>query len=119
MANNLKLAATMSNSINSARVLVPATSFCISRCFVNATRPSEIAKVDKETAQKIKEAAVAVKEGAKEVKSVGETVKETVSSSAGDVISEMGKKVLDKATENEEEEKGTWETVKEKVVGKK
>lgn len=31
----------------------------------------------------------------------------------------MGKKVLDKATENEEEEKGTWETVKEKVVGKK
>ncbi|XP_059316064.1 uncharacterized protein LOC132066885 isoform X2 [Lycium ferocissimum] len=99
---NLKLAATMSNSIT-AKLMVPS-SVCISRGFVSATRPSEIAKVDKETAQKIKEAAVAVKEGAQEVKSV---------------ISEMSKKVLDKATENEDdEEKGTWETIKEKVAGK-
>lgn len=45
------------------------------------------AKVDKETAQKIKEAAVAVKEGAQEVKSVGDSIKETISSSAGNVIS--------------------------------
>ncbi|KAJ8540420.1 hypothetical protein K7X08_030339 [Anisodus acutangulus] len=106
----------MSNSIISARFMVPS-SVCISRAFVSATRPSEIAKVDKETAQKIKEAAVAVKEGAQEVKSVGDSVKETVSSSAGNVISEMSKKVLDKAAENEEE-KGTWETIKEKIAGK-
>ncbi|XP_060215483.1 uncharacterized protein LOC132642248 isoform X2 [Lycium barbarum] len=99
---NLKFAATMSNSIT-AKLMVPS-SVCISRGFVSATKPSEIAKVDKETAQKIKEAAVAVKEGAQEVKSV---------------ISEMSKKVLDKATENEDdEEKGTWETIKEKVAGK-
>ncbi|XP_060215482.1 uncharacterized protein LOC132642248 isoform X1 [Lycium barbarum] len=114
---NLKFAATMSNSIT-AKLMVPS-SVCISRGFVSATKPSEIAKVDKETAQKIKEAAVAVKEGAQEVKSVGDSVKDTVSSSAGNVISEMSKKVLDKATENEDdEEKGTWETIKEKVAGK-
>ncbi|CAN4107127.1 unnamed protein product [Withania somnifera] len=113
--NNLKFATTMSNSIVSTRLMVPS-SLCISRTFVSPTKPSEIAKIDKETAQKIKEAAVAVKEGAQEVKSVGDSLKETVSSSAGNVVSEMSKKVLDKATENEE--KGTWETIKEKVAGK-
>ncbi|XP_055809543.1 uncharacterized protein LOC129879850 [Solanum dulcamara] len=112
---NLKLVATMLNSFISTRHFVPST-LCISRAFVSPTRPSEIAKIDKETAQKIKEAAVAVKEGAQEVKSVGDSLKETISSSAGNVISEMSKKVLDKATENEE--KSTWETIKEKVTGK-
>ncbi|KAM3236242.1 hypothetical protein P3L10_016279 [Capsicum annuum] len=116
--NKFKLATIMSNNyiIVSKIILVPST-LCFSRGFVSPNRPSQIAKVDKETAQKIKEAAVAVKEGAQEVKSVGDSLKETVSSSAGNVISEMSKKVLDKATENEEE-KGTWETIKEKVTTK-
>ncbi|CAN4104553.1 unnamed protein product [Withania somnifera] len=79
--------------------------------------------MDKETCQKIIEAAEAVKEGAKEVKNVGEFVKETVSSSAGNVISEMAKAALEKAIEKEE--KGAWDKVKDtanvikkKVVGK-
>ncbi|XP_010321410.1 uncharacterized protein [Solanum lycopersicum] len=112
---NLKLIAIISNSIISTTHFVPST-LCISRAFVSPTRPNEIAKIDKETAQKIKEAAVAVKEGAQEVKSVGDSIKETISTSAGNVISEMSKRVLDKATENEE--KSTWENIKEKVTGK-
>ncbi|XP_059287770.1 uncharacterized protein LOC132041041 [Lycium ferocissimum] len=117
---HLKVVAAMSNCI-STRLMVPAGSIWIYRGFVSATRPSQ--KIDKETCQKIIEAAEAVKEGAKEVKSVGEFVKETVSSSAGNVMSEMAKAALEKATEKEE--KGAWDKVKDtandikkKVVGK-
>ncbi|MCD7467827.1 hypothetical protein HAX54_005470 [Datura stramonium] len=81
-------------------------------------------KIDKETCQKIIEAAEAVKEGAKEVKSVGAFVKETVSSGAGNVISDMAKAALENVTEKQEE-KGAWDKVKDtandikkKVVGK-
>ncbi|XP_009767115.1 uncharacterized protein LOC107801262 [Nicotiana tabacum] len=116
----LKVVSTMSNCISTRLIIVPGNVW-ICRDFVSATRPSE--KIDKETCQKIIEAAEAVKEGAKEVKSVGEFVKETVSSSAGNVISEMAKKTLEKATE--QEEKGAWDKVKDtandikkKVVGK-
>ncbi|KAM3337595.1 putative protein isoform X1 [Capsicum galapagoense] len=119
MAHNLKVVATMSNCISTRFMMVPIGSLWIYRDFVSATRPSQ-KKIDKETCQKIIEA---VKEGAKEVKSVGEFVKETVSSSAGNVISEMAKAALEKATEKEE--KGAWDKakdaandVKKKVSGK-
>ncbi|XP_016549989.2 uncharacterized protein LOC107850010 isoform X2 [Capsicum annuum] len=121
MAHNLKVVATMSNCISTRFMMVPIGSIWIYRDFVSATRTSQ--KIDKETCQKIIEAAEAVKEGAKEVKSVGEFVKETVSSSAGNVISEMAKAALEKATEKEE--KGAWDKakdaandVKKKVSGK-
>ncbi|KAK4374186.1 hypothetical protein RND71_004863 [Anisodus tanguticus] len=120
--SHLKVVTTMSNCI-STRLMVPAGSVWIYREFVSATRTSQKMKIDKETCQKIIEAAEAVKEGAKEVKSVGEFVKETVSSSSGNVMSEMAKAALEKATEKEE--KGAWDKVKhtandikKKVVGK-
>ncbi|XP_049363905.1 uncharacterized protein LOC125828631 [Solanum verrucosum] len=121
MAHLKVIIANMSNWISTRFMMVPAGNVLIYRDFVSATRPSQ--KIDKETCQKIIEAAEAVKEGAKEVKSVGEYVKKTVSDSAGNVISEVAKAALDKATEKEE--KGAWDKVKDtandiknQVVGK-
>ncbi|XP_015060584.1 uncharacterized protein At4g13230-like [Solanum lycopersicum] len=121
MAHLKVIIANMSNCISTRFMIVPAGNVLIYRDFVSATRPSQ--KIDKETCQKIIEAAEAVKEGAKEVKSVGEYVKKTVSDSAGNVISEVAKAALEKATEKEE--KGAWDKVKDtandiknKVVGK-
>ncbi|RAL54493.1 hypothetical protein DM860_001621 [Cuscuta australis] len=92
-----------------------SSSASICRGFVSSTRPSQKAKVDKETCQRVVEAAGAVKEGAKEVKGVVSEVKEAVATGAGSAVKAVAEKAIEKAAEGEkeEEEKGTWEKVKD------
>ncbi|KAI5649991.1 hypothetical protein M9H77_35996 [Catharanthus roseus] len=105
--------ATLKLAVVSQKCIFPAMTvhgnIWISRLFVTATGPS--LKMDKETCEKVKEAADAVKEGMKETRETGQFIKETMNASAGEVITEMAKKALDVATEDNEE-KGTWEKIK-------
>ncbi|KAK4421697.1 hypothetical protein Salat_2120300 [Sesamum alatum] len=93
-----------SKCISTAETLLNSAWIC--RGFVSATRPSQRAKVDKETCVRIIEAADTVKDGTKEVvkevKRASQAVTDKVANTTGNMVVDMAKKGFEKASETTE-----------------